>query len=198
MQMQPLHSFFYIDSKIVLENLQTNPLGLSEREVIKRQSEFGKNKFDDGEKISLFSTFFSQFLSPLIFILIFASIITIYLQELVETIVIWLAILINVVFSTYQEYKAENTIEQLKKIIKNKCLVKRNGKTLKIDAEELTVGDIVLLQYGSRVPADVRIIESNDLKTDEAILTGESLPVPKANTIVTNPLVSERTNYCFW
>lgn len=195
--MQELHSFYNLDAKIVLENLETSVLGLTDEEVKKRQAEYGKNVFEESKKTSLVHTFFSQFLSPLIFILIFASLITIYLGEVIETWVIWSAILINVLFSTYQEYKAENTIEELRKFIKNKAIVKRGGVVVEIEAQDLTIGDIVVLQYGSRVPADIRILESTDLRTDEAILTGESLPVHKQNVVVTEQLITERKNYCF-
>lgn len=195
--MQNLHSSYNLDSKIVLENLKTDISGLSEKDVELRQEEYGKNIFEEKSNNSLIRTFFIQFLNPLIFILIFASFITIYLGENIETLVIWLAILINVLLSTYQEYRAENTIENLKKFIKNKALVKRNGEIVEMDAEGLVVGDIVVLQYGARVPADIRLIEVTNLKTDEMILTGESLPVEKNEGIVTDSLITERSNYCF-
>ncbi len=195
--MQNLHSSYNLDSKIVLENLKTGISGLSEKDVELRQEEYGKNIFEEKSNNSLIRTFFIQFLNPLIFILIFASFITIYLGENIETLVIWLAILINVLLSTYQEYRAENTIENLKKFIKNKALVKRNGEIVEVDAEGLVVGDIVVLQYGARVPADIRLIEVTNLKTDEMILTGESLPVEKNEGIVTDSLITERSNYCF-
>lgn len=195
--MQQLHSFHNIDTKTVLDNLQTSVSGLSEKEVLERQKIYGLNKIAENRKGGLAVLFLNQFLNPLIFILLFASLITLYLGEVVETSVIWSAILLNVLFSTYQEYKAENTIEQLKKLIKNRTLVKRNGQTIEVDAEDLTLGDIVVLQYGSRVPADMRIIDATDLKVDETILTGESLPVPKESGTVTEMLISERKNYCF-
>ncbi len=195
--MHNLHSYYNLDTHIVLEHLNSRLSGINSREVFQKQSENGKNIFEEGRKLNLLKTFLSQFLSPLIFILIFACALTFYLNEIVETIVISLAILINVCFSTYQEYKAENTIEQLKKFIKNKTVVKRWGELMEIDAEELTLGDIVILQYGARVPADIRLLETNNLQIDESILTGESLPVNKENAIVTSHLITERINYAF-
>ncbi|MBP6931340.1 MAG: cation-transporting P-type ATPase [Candidatus Pacebacteria bacterium] len=195
--MQNLHSSYNLDSKLVLENLKTDISGLSEKDVELRQKEYGKNIFEENSKNGLIRTFFTQFLNPLIFILIFASFVTVYLGENMETIVIWAAILINVLLSTYQEYRAENTIENLKKFIKNKALVKRDGEIIEIEAEDLVVGDIVVLQYGARVPADIRLIEVTNLKTDEMILTGESLPVEKIEGVVTDSLITERRNYCF-
>lgn len=193
--MQKFHSFYNLDFGTVLEALDTTTSGLTHTEAKKRQEEFGKNEFQEQKKRGVMRVFFSHFFNPLIFILLFASGITIYLQEVVETIVIWLAIFVNLFFSTYQEYRAENAIDQLKKLIKNRALVLRGGQSEEIDSSELTVGDIVLIQYGSRVPADIRLIEAHDLKVDESMITGESLPVSKHTDIVTNEVLSDRKNY---
>jgi Ca2+-transporting ATPase len=195
--MQILTSYHTIDIHTVLDHLETTQQGIHESEAVIRNQTYGPNIFESGKRHGLVDTFFAQFASPLIGILIFASCITAYLNEFVEFTVIWFAILLNVILSTYQEYKAENTIEQLKKLVKNTALVIRAGIEQEIPVEQVTIGDIVVLQYGSRVPADVRLIDVTQLALDETILTGESLPVTKQIDIVTDGLITNRTNYAF-
>lgn len=192
-----MHTFYTLDSHLVLEHLETTPEGLSEEQAKKRLLQNGKNTIEQIKKTTFVWALFEQFKSPLIGILLFAAGVTIYLGESVEPAVILLAVLVNVLLGAYQEFKAENTIEQLKHLVTNTALVVRGGVSLEINSEDLVVGDIVLLQYGSRVPADIRILNQSDLKLDETILTGESLPVPKTNAIVTEHSIAERANYAF-
>ncbi len=171
--------------------------GLTESEATQRQLEDGANALSPQKKNVLLRIIFLQICNPLIFILIFAALITLYLREITETFVIFLAVVVNIVFGSHQEYKAENTIESLQSYIKNKARVLRDGVVKEIDAEGLVVGDIVLLVYGMRIPADCRVIEANDLRVDESILTGESIPVPKEDGVITGLLISERSNTVF-
>lgn len=192
-----VHTFYNLDTHLVLEHLQTTTKGLSEEQANKRLSENGKNVIEQTKKTSFVSALFGQFKSPLIGILLFAAGVTIYLGEVIEPVVILLAVLVNVFLGAYQEFKAENTIEQLKRLVTNTTLVLRDGVPKEMNSEELVVGDIVLLQYGCRVPADIRILDHTDLKLDETILTGESLPVEKTNELVTEHSVALRSNYAF-
>lgn len=189
--------YYTYDKSSLFEYLKSSPNGLVNKEVEHRLAKNGPNTFSDKNKNTLIKIVFLQFLSPLIFILIFAGLVTLYLNEIIETVVIMSAVLINVIFSAYQEYRAETTIESLKSLIKNRASVLRNGAVQQIDAEGLVVGDIVLLNYGSRVPADCRVIEANDLRIDESILTGESIPVEKFDTQIDSDLIAERKNYAF-
>ncbi len=178
-----------------IEKLESTDIGLSEAEAEERLSIYGKNIFQNKEKKSPLSIFLKQFVSPLIFLLIGAAFITGVLKEWIDTGVIIFAVLLNVSLGFYHEYHAENTLDKLTTYIKDRARVIRNGKEQEIDSSLLVPGDIIKLAYGSRVPADARIININNLRIDEAILTGESLPIEKKEEVV--PLtaeVSERTN----
>ncbi len=154
--------------------------GLSEEEARRRLSVYGANVFLEKEKIGVFSIFFKQFLSPLIFLLIGAAFITGFLNEWVNTAVISLAVLLNVSLGFWNEYQAEHTLEKLSGYIKDRSRVIRGGKEEETDSSLLVPGDIVKLSYGSRVPADIRLLSVNNFQADEAVLTGESIPVSKS------------------
>lgn len=156
---------------------------------------FGKNILHGKEKQSPLSILLKQFSSPLIFILIGAGIVTASLNEWVETIVIFFAVIINAGLGFYREYHAENTLEKLNSFIKDRAKVIRDGFEQEIDAEQIIPGDIIKVSYGNRVPADAVIIDCNNARVDEAILTGESMSVSKDNKI-TSPttILSERKN----
>ncbi len=189
--------YWLLKKETLFEILESSDDGLSSDTVSLRLEKYGKNSIDDKKKNSLLKLFFVQFLSPLIFILLFAAGLTIYLQEIIETLVILLAVMINVLFSTYQEYKAENTIQKLNSFIKEKAKVLRNGETHEVDASLIVPGDILIVTYGSRIPADASLIEINDLKIDESIITGESIPASKTTELsVSNALIG-RSNYLF-
>jgi len=181
----------------VIEILNSSKSGLSAKEAELRISNFGLNNFKEKGKNSIFKVLILQLLNPLIFILIFAAGVTFYLGEMIEAFVILLAVIVNTVFGCYQEFKAENTIEKLKSYIQNRARVLRDGEIRDIDANYLVPGDIVNISYGNRVSADVRIIESNDLRVDESILTGESVPVEKSGIIVSTDVITDRVNYLF-
>lgn len=179
----------------VIEGLHTEQTGLTEKEAQGRLHKYGNNTFHSKEKINIVSIFFRQFLSPLIFLLIGAGVLTGILAEWIDTIVIVLAVLLNVLLGFYHEYHAENTLDKLTTYIKDRAKVVRNGQEQEIDSALLVPGDIIKLSYGSRVPADARILTANDFSVDEAILTGESLPVGKHDVPVSiTSLVSERKN----
>ncbi len=185
------------DINVVLRTLESRNDGLSHSEARERFLRDGKNEITMRPRATLWGILFGQLLSPLIVILLFAGGITLYLEEWLEAAVIFIAVAINVALSTYQEYGAERTIAALQSYIKNRATVVRDGKEIEIDASELVVGDIIRMQFGTKVPADVRIIESSDVTVDESILTGESLPVHKHAGVVHATLLGERTNMMF-
>lgn len=177
----------------VLIGLKTKRQGLLENEISDRLKIYGKNIFHKQEKRNALSIFFKQLYNPLIFILIGAVIITAFLNEWVEVVVISLAVIVNAGLGFYREYHAENTLEKLSSFIKDRARVIRDNREQEIDSEFLVPGDIVKLSYGSRVPADVRIISVNNLRIDEAILTGESLPIEKSiNEVSPSAPVADR------
>jgi Ca2+-transporting ATPase len=171
--------------------LNTTDIGLKEEEVEVRLSLYGNNTFHQKEKVKAFYLFLRQFVNPLIFLLVGAAILTSILGEWVNTIVISFAVFLNVFLGFYHEYHAENTLSKLTTYIKDRARVIRNGVEQEIDSSLLVPGDIIKLSYGTRVPADARIITENNLRTDESVLTGESLPVEKNENIL--PLTAEIT-----
>ncbi|MCU0660401.1 MAG: HAD-IC family P-type ATPase [Candidatus Pacebacteria bacterium] len=179
----------------VLVVLGSAMTGLSEEVAMKRYSLYGKNAFANKESKSVFAILGAQFTSPLIFILIAAAIVTGILGEWIEVGVIAFAVLVNASLGFYREYHAEHTLEKLATFIKDRTRVVRDGIEIEIDSELVVPGDIVRLSYGSRVPADMRIIRAFSIKLDESILTGESVPVAKTETPVpVTAIVAERIN----
>lgn len=178
-----------------LAALETTQAGLGDGEASRRLGVYGSNKFHNKEKVNLYALFFKQFLSPLIFLLLAASFLTIALAEWIETAVILFAVSMNVILGFYHEYHAESTLEKLTTFIKDRAKVIRDGREQEVDSVLLVPGDVIKLSYGSRVPADARIITSNNCYADEAILTGESTPVAKKeDLVVAASLVAERAN----
>lgn len=179
----------------VLTRLETSRDGLSEAEVKFRQKHFGLNTLVREKRFTLVGLLARQFASPLIFILIAAACLTIFLGEWVDTTVILLAILVNAGLGFYQEFRAENALEKLTTYVRERARVVRDGIEQEIDSAQLVPGDIIHVAYGARVPADARLIESNNLSSDEAVLTGESLPVEKeTGTLSEGTIVADRTN----
>lgn len=196
-QQHHLVESWLLEPNKVLELFTTSREGLAPSEIAIRKKQFGENTFKDYSRHSALAVFAEQFLSPLIWILIAAGGMTWYLGEIIETVVILGAVAINVGFAFYQEYQAESTIAQLISYIKNRATVLREGVLHDIDAKDLVPGDIVSVTYGNRIPADGRLIEATGLRIDEAILTGESLPVEKDLAPITSNAVAERKNNVF-
>lgn len=153
--------------------------GLSKEEANRRLLEEGKNVLKTKKKKNIFTLFLSQFHDPMIYILLIAAVLSFLLDEFADGIIIMIVILLNAIVGTIQEAKAERALEALKKMSTPICFVKRDGVFVEQKAEDLVPGDIVLLEEGRKVPADVRFIQSMNIKTEEASLTGESQPVEK-------------------
>lgn len=189
---------WFFETEEVLKKLETSMIGLTEDEAQNRLKIFGNNSFNKKKKINVIDLTIKQIMSPLIFILIGASILTGILQEWINMTVILCAILINVFLGVYREYQAENTLDKLVTYIKERSRVIRGGKEQEIDSTLIVPGDIIQLSYGSRVPADARVISINDFKVDEAILTGESLPIAKTTEdLKESSVVAERKNMVY-
>ena len=164
----------------VLSSLDANlEKGLDTHEIGMRREKYGYNELKAKKKASPILLFINQFRSFIIYILFFALAISAISGEYVDAVVILTILVFNAVFGFIQEYKAEKALQSLKKIAGLKAQVLRNGKLEKIDTRELIRGDIILLEEGSKVPADARIIESASIMISEASLTGESVPVSK-------------------
>jgi len=172
-------SFWALPIGEVLDILETTRTGLSEEEAAERLSIFKKNVLPHKAKLSRLGIFFRQFKSPLLALLVFAGGITSFLGDFRDAGVIFVVVASNIILGFYQENKAEAALAHLKTYIRERARVFRDGQEIEIDATNLVPGDVVHLSQGDRVPADCRVIYTNDFVVDEAILTGESLPVPK-------------------
>ena len=170
--------------------------GLSSEEAGKRLIENGRNEFEEKKRKSLFSMFISQLKDPMIYILGVAVIISAFLGEWVDACIIIAIILLNAVIGVVQENKAEKSLEALKKLSSPTAMVRREGKPVEIPAAELVPGDIVILEAGRVIPADIRLIETVNMKVEESSLTGESVPVGKdAEFIATEDIgIGDRIN----
>lgn len=153
--------------------------GLSTPEALNRQQTYGQNKLDIKDKASLLSIFFRQFADVLVWILFAAAIIAILVGEAKDAATIFAIIILNALLGFVQEWRAENAISALKKMLSPQCHVIRDNIEKSIPADQLVPGDIVLLEIGDHVPADVRFIETINLQTNESALTGESNPANK-------------------
>jgi len=162
-----------------LKALNSSLNGLSSSEAQKRLLEHGKNELVEEKKAGPLMIFLEQFKEILIIILIVAAIAAYYVGDTIDAVVILVVVVLNAVVGFIQEYRAEKAMEKLKSLVSTEAVVLRDGQEQKVLAEELTLGDIVLLEEGDKVPADLRIIESYDLLINESAMTGESLPVEK-------------------
>jgi Ca2+-transporting ATPase len=191
-----IKKYWALHAEQVFELLQSTPEGLTEEAIQERQMRWGKNMITDKSKHTALAVFAEQFLSPLIWILLFAAGVTLYLGEIIEAMVIFAAVGLNIGLAFYQEHKADHTIEKLKSYIKNRTVVLRDGMH-DIDAVELVPGDIISITYGNRIPADGLLLEATNLRVDESILTGESLPVEKRIGVIQRDEIAERKNSVF-
>ncbi|MCH8328935.1 MAG: calcium-translocating P-type ATPase, PMCA-type [Nanoarchaeota archaeon] len=182
----------------VFKALSAKKEGLTEKEAEERLKKYGFNEIKQGKKISPIKIFLNQFNNVIIYILIFALAVSIFLGETVDAIVIGAIVVANAILGFIQEYKAEKSIEALKKLASLKSTVIRDGKEKDIDAKLLVPGDIIKLETGDKLPADCRIFELINLQTQEATLTGESTPVKKElNVFAEKTPLADRLNMAF-
>ena len=183
--------------KEVLKELNTTENGLSNEEAKNRLEKYGLNRLKEEKGLSPFKIFFNQFKSFLIIILILAAIISFFIGEVADSLVILVIVVLNALIGFFQEYKAEKTIEALKKLEALKTTVIRDGKEQVILAEGLVIGDIIKIEAGDKIPADCRIIYSNNVNVDEAALTGESVPASKVDKTVNTKNIADQKNMLF-
>lgn len=193
--------WFSKSSDETLNELAVNPaVGLSSDEVNSRLEKYGPNKLKGKPKKSLISLFFAQLKDMLIYVLLGATIITIAIGEYVDAIIIIFVVILNAAIGVFQEYKAEKAIEALQKMTTPKSLVRRDGEVKEVNSEEIVPGDIVILDAGRFVPADLRLFDSANLQIEESALTGESVPSDKnADEIFQDPKtpIGDKSNMAF-
>lgn len=173
----------------VLKALSVDPeKGLTSTEAKERLEQYGENKLKGKPKKSMISLFLAQMKDMLIYVLLGASVITIVIGEYVDAVIILFVVVLNATIGVFQEFKAEKAIEALQKMTTPRALVRRDGEVKEINSEEIVPGDIIVLDAGRFIPADIRLIESANLQIEESALTGESVPTEKkANEIFTDP-----------
>ncbi|HLO90349.1 MAG TPA: cation-translocating P-type ATPase [Lentimicrobium sp.] len=184
----------------VLTEFNTDPLrGLSSDELVKRREKYGPNKLQAGKKKSIVSIFIKQLRDWLIYVLLAAVLITVYLGEYIDAVIIILVIIVNAVLGVVQEVKAGKAIEALQKMSSPKALVRRDGIVSEVESETLVPGDILILDAGRYVAADIRIISSMNLKIEESALTGESVPSEKSADLLyeADTPLGDRENMAF-
>lgn len=187
----------------VLEALETDRNGISDEEAEKRLEEFGLNELKEEKKTTWLQLLVSQFKSILVVILIFSAIVSAYIairnnESMTDTWVILFIVIINAILGFIQEYRAEQAVEALKKMVSPQVLILRDGREKSIDSKFLVPGDIILIEAGSRIPSDARLIEAASLQIDEAALTGESRPVTKyLGLLLQDSSIGDRSNMAY-
>lgn len=199
MQTIPGKHWHHLDAQQVVELLDTNrESGLDRFEVEGRQTHFGPNVIPLQKDKGPWLRFLLQFHQPLVYVLLAACVVTILLQEWTDASVIFGVVLLNALIGFVQEAKAARALEALARSMTSTATVVRSGRKQQLGSEALVPGDIVLLQSGDKVPADLRLIDCRDLQTDESALTGESLPVAKtAATLDKETPLADRSNMTY-
>ncbi len=196
-------NYYNFDIEEVLTKLETNENGLNDEEVKNRLQKYGKNKLIITNKQSKIKKFLCQFKDIMIIILILAAIVSFILsiinnESFTDSIIILIIVIINAIVGYIQELKADKALEELKKLQTTKTKVKREGKIIEIDSENIVIGDILVLEAGDTIPADARIIYEASLKCDESSLTGESINIPKISLKLDDELsLQNRTNMIY-
>ena len=200
-------AFHNMKKNEVLDHFETTPDGLNSDEVLSRQEYYGKNALAEGEKETILDIFINQFKDILIIILIISAFVSGFISltdqdgsgDLTDAILIAVILILNAVFGTYQEWRADKAIEALRQMVTHTCIVLRDNEEVELQTSELVPGDIILFSQGDRIPADGRIIEAHTLRTEEAQLTGESTEVNKSSfsTVPIKSALGDRINFVY-
>lgn len=184
--------------KEIFQEFSSSEKGLSDEQVKNHLEKFGKNKIKKTHKLRPLKILLEQFKSFLIYILIFAAIVSFVVGNFIDAVVISAVVIVNAGIGFFQQYRAEKAIVALRQLIVPKSKVLRNNRLMEISSEELVPGDIIIINAGDGINADCRIIESENLQTNESILTGESLPIDKCvKNFSEHTILTERKNMLF-
>ncbi|MDR5671641.1 Cation transport ATPase [Halalkaliarchaeum sp. AArc-CO] len=186
------------DREAVLAELDTDRDGLESEAADRRLETHGPNEIETADVVSPVRIFLHQFKSPLIYVLVAAFLVTVAIDHYTDAVVIAAVLVINAAIGFTQEYRAENAMAALSKLVSPKATTLRDGRLREIDSAQLVPGDIVTLESGDLVPADVRLLEATDLRIDNSVLTGESVPVSRGTEPVeSEATVADRTNLAY-
>ncbi|MEH2306530.1 magnesium-translocating P-type ATPase [Nostoc sp.] len=192
---QVIPSFWSLPAEQVLDQLKSSHQGLSRQEAQQRLTQYGANSLKQKRQSSTLLLLLNQFKSPIILILIAAAILSSFLGDVIDTIIILTIVLISGLLGFWQERGARDAVTKLLALVQVKATVLRDGKSQEISNEEVVPGDIVLLAAGDSIPGDCLILESKDLSVNEAALTGETYPADKLGGVLPNEVgLSQRTN----
>jgi len=183
----------------VIDSLESSPGGLSTAQAQQRLITFGANSLPSAQHVSLLSIILHQFLDPLIYILLFAAILSAAIGAIADMVFIFVVLIVNATIGAIQEHSAQRSAASLQRMVTRSAKAQRNGETEVVDTEVLVPGDIVWLESGDKVPADMRLIQTQDILIDESLLSGESMPVQKdANQLMDDMcLVADQVNMAF-
>ena len=191
-----MREYYYQNLDDVIKEFKTDiNNGLTPKKVLERQKIYGRNIIPSQKKKSVFKIFFSGIFDPIVLLLLFTVIVSFFIGEYIDGIVVFFIIVIDLILGTIEEYQAEKNADSLKQLIKYNVKVIRDKEEKLIDSEYLVPGDIVLLESGDKIPCDMRIISSSNLQVNESVLTGESVNVFKKNEdVLKNTPLSDRVN----
>lgn len=182
-----------------MRRFESSRLGLSAESAAVRLGHFGPNSLPVGRPPTLVGIFLSQFKSPLVYVLLLAALVSLGLRELTDAGFIFAVLMINAIIGTIQEFGAERSAQALQGLVASRSRVVRGGETLEVDTRSLVPGDIVLLESGGKIPADLRLLEAHNLTTDESMLTGESVATRKdpSRVLDASKVLGDRRNMAF-
>ena len=177
--------YYALEKDVVIKELNSNYIkGLTESEAKDRLKTFGENSLPKKKRDSILKIFIRQMMNPIILLLVVTVVFSFLIDEVIDALAIIFIILIDLVMGTIQEWRAEKNADSLQSLIKYKVKVIRDSEEKQIDSTLLVPGDIVLLESGDKVSADMRLLESFNLQIDESVLTGESIQIAKNNKII--------------
>ncbi|SFH56137.1 Ca2+-transporting ATPase [Pisciglobus halotolerans] len=196
---QTKKDFYALDEAAVFSEVDSSKNGLTKEEAASRLETYGPNELEEGEKRSTLQKFIDQFKDFMIVVLLIAAIISGTIGgEMADAIIILVVVIVNAVLGVFQENKAEEAIDALKKMASPMANVKRSGEIVQVKSGELVPGDVIIMEAGDVVPADIRLYNTNSLKVEEAALTGESVPVEKSlESVEAGAAIGDRTNMAF-
>ncbi|WP_428846263.1 calcium-transporting P-type ATPase, PMR1-type [Metallumcola ferriviriculae] len=183
-------NWYNLEVEESMKKLKTSAKGLKEKEAKKRLEQYGPNRIKEQKGKSPVLMFLGQFTDFMVLVLIAATVISVMLGEIADAVTILAIIILNAVLGFIQEFRAEKSMEALKQLTAPEAKVMRNGEETKIPAAKLVPGDIIILDTGDRIPADCRLLEGSNLQLEESALTGESVPVKKVNSVITDNRVA--------
>lgn len=193
-----LYRYWAEKAESLLTSLGSSSQGLTSADARKKLAEVGANTLAEKQKTSAFSLFLNQFKSPIVLILLFATLVSAFMRDWVDSVIIFAIVLGSALLSFIQEFNASNAAERLKTRVSLRCDVVRDGKIVSVLTEEIIPGDVVHLSAGSLIPADGVVLEARDFFVDQAVLTGETFPVEKkAGEVPETAGLSERSNVVY-